>query len=323
MGVTAACISAFFSVFFIVLAVERIVTKEKRRVYDRLRGLSAQTTKNSGEPAETGQVKRFNITRVLHNTGKIFAGESVAKRLESELIKADIPLRGEEYLTLRVLAIIVPGSLVIIFTKQAVPGLLICALGAILPQLVVSVAQQKKLKLFNLQLIDALSIISNSLRAGYSFMQALELVSREMPPPIGQEFARTFREINLGATTEEALQNLGKRIASEDLGLIVTAVLIQRQIGGNLAEILDNISHTIRERVRIQGEIKTMTAQGKISGLIIGIIPPVLILFIFIVNPGYIKPLFSSAIGLAMLGAGAVSELIGILIIKKIISIEL
>ncbi len=322
MSILAASITGSFAMVCALLAIERVITKDRRQVYDRLKGITAQNSKTTKDKDGQGR-GQVDIKKILHNTGKIFAGEGVTKRLENELIKADIPLRGEEYLMLRIIAAVVPGSLVVLLTNQLAFSLLVYVLGAILPQIVVSIAQQKKLKMFNYQLIDSLSIMSNSLRAGYSFMQAVELVSREMPKPIGKEFARTFREINLGTTTEDALHNLGKRMASDDLELIITAVLIQRQIGGNLAEILDNISHTIRERVRIQGEIKTLTAQGRISGLVIGLIAPALILLLFMINPGYMRPLFSTPVGLAMLGAGAISELIGILIIKKIISIEI
>ena len=323
MGVLAASISGSFALVFALLALERAITKERRQVYNRLKGITAQNSKVIGDNDSSERGHRLDIKEILHNTGKIFAGEGVTKRLENELIKADIPLRGEEYLTLRIISAIVPGSVVMLLTDQLIFSLLIYVLGTILPQIFVSIAQQKKLKKFNYQLIDSLAIMSNALRAGYSFMQAVELVSREMPKPIGKEFARTFREINLGTTTEEALHNLGKRIASDDLELIITAVLIQRQIGGNLAEILDNISHTIRERVRIQNEIKTLTAQGRISGLVIGLMPLVLVLLLFFINPGYMTPLFSTPVGIAMLAGGAFSELIGVLIIKKIISIEI
>ena len=323
MGVFAASISGSLAIVFALLAVERAITKDRRQVYERLKGITVLNSRNIGAKEGNEQGHGIDIKKILHNTGKMFAGESVTKRLESELIKADIPLRGEEYLMLRIIAAIVPGTLVMLLTNQLIFSLLVYILAAIAPQIFVGISQQKKLRKFNYQLIDSLAIMSNSLRAGYSFMQAVELVSREMPKPIGKEFARTFREINLGTTTEEALHNLGRRMGSDDLELIITAVLIQRQIGGNLAEILDNISHTIRERVRIQGEIKTLTAQGRISGFVIGLIPPALIVLLFIVNPGYMKPLFSNPVGLAMLGAGAVSELIGILIIRKIISIEI
>ena len=179
------------------------------------------------------------------------------------------------------------------------------------------------MKLFNRQLGDALIIIANSLRTGYSFMQAMDMVAREMKPPISSEFSRTVKEMNLGTTTEIALGNMAKRIDSEDLDLVFTAVLIQRQVGGNLSEVLDNIARTIRERVRIRGEIRTLTAQGRMSGLIVGLLPVAMGFVIYLLNPEYIRVLFSHPIGRLMLIAATVSQVIGIILIRRIVDIEI
>lgn len=317
------CILGFLAAFLGLISLEQLITKRKRSI--RVRMLSLQEMGSQGEQGEEG--KRKNISsgfqKMLIATGKILDKRGIIKPLEEKMIQADIPLRGEEFLFFWLLAALLPGSLLTFLTGRALIGVLFSLIGIVLPPLLVKRAKGKKLKKFNLQLVDALTIIANSLRAGYSFMQAMELVSREMPNPIGKEFARTFREVNLGTTTEEALHNMGKRIASEDLGLIITAVLIQRQIGGNLAEIMDRISETIRDRIRIQGEIKTLTAQGKISGMVIGIIPLVLIAFMLVINPGYLTPLFHSTPGLLMLMGGVTSEIIGLLLIRKIIAVDM
>jgi tight adherence protein B len=182
---------------------------------------------------------------------------------------------------------------------------------------------QQRAKHFNNQLGDTLVLIANSLRTGYSFMQAVEMVSREMPPPISVEFARSLKEINLGIATEESLNNMAKRVDSEDLDLVVTVVLIQRQVGGNLAEVLDNIAGTIRERVKIRGQIKTLTAQGRISGFVIGGIPFVLAILIYAINPEYIRLLFSTPLGKCMLVGALLSQICGALAIRKIINIDI
>jgi len=143
-----------------------------------------------------------------------------------------------------------------------------------------------------------------------------------MEGPLAMEFAKTLREINFGTTTEQALQNMVFRVESDDLDLMITSVLIQRQIGGNLAEILDNISNTLRERIRIKGEIKTLTAQGRISGIIIGLLPPILIGVLLLLNPNYIGVLLEKKIGILLLSVGALSEVIGVMIIRKIVNIE-
>lgn len=323
MNIYAASITGFFTVFFSIIGFLWWLNKDKRELQDRLSGINRALDSKLRYKEIIDNKREFSIKTLLSKSGKIFARQGITKKLEIQLMKADLPLRGEEYLMLRVLILILPGSAVAILTGRLYLVVIICILGLILPPFLVNIAQQKRLRRFNHQLVDSLSIMSNSLRAGYSFIQSMELVSREMPDPIGKEFARTFREMNLGTPTEEALQNLGLRVTSDDLDLIVTAVLIQRQIGGNLAEILDKISYTIRERIRIQGEIKTLTAQGRLSGLIIGLIPPALLVLIFIVNPDYMRPLFKSPIGWALLASGAFSQVIGIILIKKIITIDI
>lgn len=316
------CITGFLAAFLGLISLEHLLTKRKRIINDRILSLQEM-----GSPREQGEEKRKDSSsgfrKILTATGKVLDKRGIIKPLEEKMIQADIPLRGEEFLFFWLLAVLLPGSLLAFLTGRMPVGLLFSLIGFFLPPLLVKRAKGKKLKKFNLQLVDALSIIANSLRAGYSFMQAMELVSREMPNPIGKEFARTFREVNLGTTTEEALYNMGQRIASEDLELIITAVLIQRQIGGNLAEIMDSISDTIRDRIRIQGEIKTLTAQGRVSGMVIGFIPLVLLVFMLVINPGYITPMFHSTLGFMMLMGAVVSEIIGVLLIKKIIAIDI
>ena len=181
---------------------------------------------------------------------------------------------------------------------------------------------KRRVKAFNAQLADALVLMASSLRSGYSFMQAIEMLSREMQPPLSEEFYRVLREINLGVTTDEAMNHMADRINSEDLDLVVTAVLIQRQVGGNLTEILDNIAYTIRERVKIKGHIRTLTAQGRLSGLIIGLLPIVVGWIVYLINPAYIYPLISAPIGNAMLGFAIFIEIIGAMFIRKIVNIN-
>jgi len=181
---------------------------------------------------------------------------------------------------------------------------------------------KKRQKLLEGQIVEALTLISSSLKAGYSFIQSMEMVAREIPPPLGQEFAQTLHEMSLGATVDDALQEMSRRAAMDDLDLVVTAVLIQRQVGGNLTEVLDNIALTIRERIRIRGEIKTLTAQGRISGWIIGLLPIFIAGAILLINPGYISPLFRHPFGILAICLGLLGQVLGILVIRKIVDIE-
>ncbi|MGI6587826.1 MAG: type II secretion system F family protein [Peptococcia bacterium] len=322
MKILLTCFCSFFTVFFFILALERWFFQKKRKVRLRMKSLKNSQQHKVNNEIETEKVIFVGAQKVIAFVGKILERRGIIKPLEEKMIKADLPLRGEEYLVLWLLATLVPGFLLFLVTKNLLWGLILCFIGFFVPPLFVNKAQQKKLKKFNQQLVDALAIISNSLRAGHSFMQAIELVGREMPNPLGKEFGRTFREIKLGTTVEDALNNLGQRVASDDLELIITAVLIQRQIGGNLAEIMDTISYTIRDRIRIQGEVKTLTAQGRLSGIVIGIIPLFLIGIMLLINPGYLVPLFHSSLGLTMLTAGIVGEIIGVICIKKVVSID-
>jgi tight adherence protein B len=179
-----------------------------------------------------------------------------------------------------------------------------------------------RLGAFNKQLPDTITLLSNSLRAGSSFLQSIELVSREGNPPMAEEMGRVVREVNLGLGMEEALNNLVRRIKSEDLDLMVTAISIQQQVGGNLAEILDTIAFTIRERVRIKGEINTLTAQGRYSGYLVAMLPVGLAFMLNLINPAFMEPLFTQLIGRIALGVGIVMELIGFFIIQKMVDIK-
>ena len=177
---------------------------------------------------------------------------------------------------------------------------------------------RKRSTFFNEQLGDALEMMSGTLRAGFSLPQSLETVAQEMPDPIAKEFGKVVKELSVGMPLENALYNLLDRIYTDDLELLVTAILIQRDIGGNLAEILDNISNTIRQRINLKGEVKTLTAQGRISGLIISILPLAFTLIILLINPSYILTLFIDPIGWIMVILAVIGQIIGVLMIRHI-----
>ena len=189
------------------------------------------------------------------------------------------------------------------------------------PTGIVKFRQGKRLSAFNNQLGDTITLLANSLRSGYSFLQSMELVARESPPPMGAEFRRVIREVGLGLSTQDALNNLLKRMPSDDLDLMITAVNIQHEVGGNLAVILDTIAHTIRERVRIKGEIRTLTAMGRISGYIISRLPIFLGIVITLINPNYMSAMFVFP-WICMPICGGIMVVIGFLVIQKIVTID-
>ena len=244
-------------------------------------------------------------------------------------------LKPSEFLAIRVAAIVgVPLLLIVLSSFMSVLGspiVLIVGLvmGYWLPNFWLGRRKSSRLKAFNSGLADTIMLLGNSLRAGSSFLQSVELIVREARPPISTEFARVIREVNLGLPLDDALANLGRRMKSDDLDLMITAIAIQHQVGGNLAEILDTISFTIRERVRIKGEIKTLTAQQRMSGYVVGFLPVALVLLLSVIAPTFMAPmlqkppeLLGQPAGLFILGIGAFMMLIGFVLIRRIVDIE-
>ncbi|WP_105617243.1 type II secretion system F family protein [Vallitalea okinawensis] len=269
---------------------------------------------------------KSNIT-ILKSLSKLIPRITINKRrrnqLELDLIKADIPLKVEELQMLRFII-----SLLIAFTGYSITydsilSLIIFIIIWMIPRIIINRRKNKRLLLFNEQINEAVMIISNSLKAGYSFLQALSVVVEETEDPLSKEFKRLLKEMRLGASTEDAFNNMLKRIDSEDLKLIVNAILIQKDIGGKLSEILDNIAETIRERQKIQMELKTLTAQGKLSGLIIMLIPVFLGVILYLFNRELIMLLFTTTMGITMLVTAVVNQFIGLVIIRKIVTIEM
>ena len=283
--------------------------------------------KENQNSAKNEERKRIiKLSGLLSVFGNAIAKFNLMKKLKNknqkELIKAGIPLKGEEFIAIQ---LIVGISFFIIAFKTLgtiIAGGLILMIGFYIPMIIVQLKKNKRMKLFNDQLGDTIVLISNSLKVGHSFLQAVDTASIEMPEPISKEFSKLVHEIRLGASFESAFDNLVQRVESDDLNLLITAVNIQRQTGGNLSEILDNISKTIRERIRIKGEIKTLTAQGKLSGIIVSILPIVIAAAIYMIDPQYLEPLYSTKIGLMLLCAAFFNEIIGYLIIHKIIKID-
>ena len=201
--------------------------------------------------------------------------------------------------------------------------LALAAAGWLIPGLVLKENINKRLRTINSQLGDTIAILSNAMKAGHSFFQAVDSVTREMKGPVADEFAKVQKEISLGVNTETALENMVSRVGSDDLELMVIAVLIQRQIGGNLSEVLDNISDTIRQRIRTKGEIKTLTAQGRMSGIIIALLPFILAAIVSTISPDQMMTLVTAPLGKVLIAVALLMETVGIIFVRKIINIEI
>ncbi|MCC6148154.1 MAG: type II secretion system F family protein [Anaerolineaceae bacterium] len=252
-------------------------------------------------------------------------GTSWAEKVSRDLARADIKMKAGEYIALLIIAGFFVGFLFWFLTGKSIllgiPGVVI---GLFLPGMYVKRQQGKRLIRFNEQLGDMLNLVVNGLRAGYSTMQAMEAVSRELPPPISDEFRRVVQEMQLGVPMEKALDNLLRRIPSDDLDLVITAINVQREVGGNLAEILDTISYTIRERVRIKGEIRVLTSQVMYSGRFLAMMPIFVVAILFLLNREYIMELFQNGLcGYIALGLSATLIVAGYFAMNKLAEIEI
>jgi tight adherence protein B len=243
-------------------------------------------------------------------------------KVQRDLARANLKLTFAEYYYIRVGLMVGLGLFLYLF-RDPMSGVIGAFLGYMLPRFYVGRRIGGRLGAFNKQLPDTITLLSNSLRAGSSFLQSIELVSRETPAPMGEEMGRVVREVNLGLGMEEALKNMVRRIKSDDLDLMVTAISIQQQVGGNLAEILDTIAFTIRERVRIKGEVNTLTAQGRMSGYLVAVLPIAIAAMINMIQPAFMQPLFTQTIGQIMLGVGITMMTIGFFAIRKITDIKI
>jgi tight adherence protein B len=251
---------------------------------------------------------------------------SFGERISRELARADLKFKPGEYIALYVIAII--GGALIAFLlggRIIVSALIGGTIGAFLPRMYVKNQQSKRLIRFNNQLPDMLNLMVNGLRAGFSTLQAMEAVSKELPAPICDEFRRVVQEMQLGITMEKALANLLRRIPSQDLDFLITAINVQREVGGNLAEIMDVISYTIRERVRIKGDIRALTAQAVYSGRALSIMPVGLLCILWFLNRSYVMEFFNKdtlLIGGGALGCAGILIIVGYFVMTRIANIE-
>jgi len=271
----------------------------------------------------------------LAQLNRVVEQRDFGANLSREIARADLKLKVSEYLLIWGVSIVGVPLLMILFSfispilANPIALLFGVVIGFFLPRFWLNRRKAGRLNAFNKQLPDTITLIANALRAGSSFLQAIELVVRESRPPITTEFSRVIREVNLGLPFEQALENMVRRVRSDDLELMATAISIQHTVGGNLAEILDSIAFTIRERIRIKGEIRVLTAQQRLSGYVVGFLPFALGIFLFIAAPGFMDPMFekppeilSLPAGLIILSVGAFMMFVGFMLIRKIVDIE-
>ena len=307
-----------FAIVLLIIGVIQSASSERALVEQRLGRYLDEDKSEADRDADRSLVTDWVNRRVERS--------SFGDRIARELARADLKLKVAEYFALYVFAVFF-GALVFGFigSWHPVSFLIGAVLGAFAPRFYVKRQQRKRLNKFNDQLGDMLNLMVNGLRAGYSTMQAMEAISKELPSPISDEFRRVVQEMQLGVPMETSLDNLLRRIPSDDLDFVITAINVQREVGGNLSEILDSISYTIRERVRIKGEIRVMTAQVRASGTLLSIIPMGLALILWFMNPTYLLSFFdgpSPLCGWAAIGLIVIMITSGYFIMMKIADIE-
>lgn len=253
---------------------------------------------------------------------KVFRGIQFSKKTQQLLIEAGSLLRPEEFLAVRVLIVIGSGLFLFVVGTSPLINIAVSVLSYWWPVIYMNQKRKKRLNLLSYQLIETLGMMANSMRAGFSFMQAMQLVAKEMPAPIGPEFERVVREVGLGVPLDQVLLELTRRLPNKELAVAIQAILSQRKSGGNLAELMEKLEETIRSRVRILEELKTLTAQGKMSSLVITFLPVGLGLYLYFMSPEYFNPIIEHPLGWMLLSIGAISLMIGWFLIRKIIRIE-
>ena len=322
----AICVMVTVVMLFIIFYMSSVKPNEKTVVKRLENAINRVPLAGIGD---VSALKRMEIS-AFPILGNLLAGKEWTENVASALERADLALRVGEYLTLRIGLAVVAFCVAVVMIGGGAIGLLVGVVAAFLgyglPKMYVGRRVKSRLTKFDDQLVEALSLVANSLRSGFGFLQSMNLAADQMKDPLAIEFKRTINDINMGASFESALIALNDRVKSNDLDIMVTAILIQRTVGGNLAEILDTVANTMRERARIRGELRTLTSQQKMSGYVVGGLPIAIIGILTVLGTmmgeSYVATLFTTNAGRIALLAAGMLEGIGILIIRKILAID-
>lgn len=312
----------FAFLFFLLLFLGlQVLLRRKREMAERIQMFSGYQP-SVVRRASVFEVLRSRLHEIFAKKARRTGSTSRRSRLDLMMVRAGLPLLGSEFLAISAGGALLVCIIIALATRNPVTGLLALLLFLAADFVFVQRRITKRLNNFQRQLADCLSLVANSLRAGFSFLQTMEIISREMEPPMSTEFERVMRDTSLGKSLDEALHDMDERVGSADFSLVVTAVLIQQQVGGNLATILDTIRSTITERIRIRREVNTLTAQGKMSGIVLACIPVALALFFYITSPEYLTPLLTTDIGKVAIIGTVFLVIVGFIIIRKIVDIK-
>lgn len=274
------------------------------------------------EDADGGATEQAIISRAVELTSQAAERRGFVQVLQAKIDQAGLPLRAGELVFFHIVVVIGAGLIASFATQSPVLVVLIVGLGAAAPLVAIEIVHKRREARFHDQLPDTLQLIGGALKAGYSFLQAIDMVVAETLPPMSDEFKRVLAESQLGLPVEQALDHMAERVDSTNFNWTVMAVKIQREVGGNLAEVLDILANTIRERDAVGRQIKTLTAEGRISAIILYVLPFVVAALLYVMNPGYLTPMFTTGAGIAMVSLATVMLIVGGVWLKKVVTIE-
>lgn len=309
----------------IFLSLFQIFVKKESVMEDRVnRYLRDDKEPDSNQDAvkEKRKLPAPNFTLAKRRIRTALKKNNKNETIELLLSQAGVPLKPEEYVMFRWISLILTSGILYLITDNLLMLLIGAVIGRMIPGIVVKSRKRKRIKAFNDHLPDMITTVVGALRAGFSFTQALKSVEEEAASPMKEEIGLVVKEMQYGMTLEESLNRFKERVPSEDLNLMIQAIIIQRQIGGNLATVLEKISQTIRDRIQVQGQIRTLTAQGRMSGAVVGSLPIALGMILFLIEPDYVAVMFTHPVGMVLIVIAAVSSMIGFLLIKKVTAIE-
>ena len=308
----------------LLLFLLRIKSRQTKDIRNRMEYFSGNAVQLRQQQlrGKTSQMVRGQFRSVVRKAALKLQEIQKEKRMDFKMQQADWPMLGSEFEIILALFGLIGGLIALAATLSPWTGLAVGAGCIAAGLLFLDLYIKRRQKAFTNQLGDMLTMVANALRAGFGFMQAFELIAKEMDAPIGREVQKVVNEVNVGSTLETALENMQKRVQSSDFELVITAVLIQKQVGGNLAQILDTISGTINERIRMRREVLALTAQGRLSGVVLALLPVGLAVLLSIVNPNYLQPLWQEQIGKIAVGGAIFMEIMGYIIIQRIVDIR-
>jgi tight adherence protein B len=324
-----ALIGLFLALVVLIFTATGALTGTTRRDSEVVRRLSMYTV-TGARPQQisvTEQGTRLGDSALARSAvgmmSRVARTGQLERSLDGRLEAAGLPLRTAEWMLLHISSAVGTALVLLVASRGAVVPMIIgLVLGLTVPWLFLSFAKTRRESRFLSQLPDTLQLLAGSLAAGYSLPQAMDSVVRETQPPISTEFNRALIEARLGLLPEDALEGIATRTASRDFSWIVMAIRIQREVGGNLAELLSTVADTLRERERLRRQVQALSAEGRLSGLILGALPVVFALYLILVRPEYINPLFTTPIGLMLLITGSVLLVIGGFWMSKVIKVE-